>query len=124
MIIAAIALVVGYALALILRFAISRRREFLADAGSVELTKNPDALISALLKIADNPEVPHVPTEVRQMFIENPPSAFDLGGLFATHPPIAARIHVLEALGGTAPDTTSPISSPPVMQPGTKSPWR
>ena len=130
MIIAAIALVVGYVLALILRFAISRRREFLADAGSVELTKNPDALISALLKIADNPQVPHVPTEVRQMFIENPPSAFDLGGLFATHPPIAARIHVLEALGGTAPGTTSPsaaptvVDSPPTMPAGTKSPWR
>ena len=76
MLIAAIALMIGYVLALILRFAISRRREFLADAGSVELTKNPDALISALLKIADNPEVPHVPTEVRQMFIENPPSGF------------------------------------------------
>jgi heat shock protein HtpX len=101
MIIAAIALMIGYVLALILRFAISRRREFLADAGSVDLTKNPGALISALLKIAENPDVPHVPTEVRQLFIENPPSAFDLGGLFATHPPIAERIHVLEELGGT-----------------------
>ena len=99
MVIAAVALAVGYVLALILRFAISRRREYMADAGSVDLTKNPDALISALQKIADNPDVPHVPTEVRQMFIENPPSGFDLSGLFATHPPIAKRIAVLEALG-------------------------
>ena len=62
MLIAAIAFAVGYVLALVLRFAISRRREFQADAGSVDLTKNPDALISALQKIAGNPDVPHVPT--------------------------------------------------------------
>ena len=111
LIIAAIALVIGYVLALILRFAISRRREFLADAGSVDLTKNPDALISALRKIADNPDVPHIPTEVRQMFIENPPSGFDLGGLFATHPPIAKRIKILEELGGIAPDISSQKST-------------
>jgi heat shock protein HtpX len=131
MLIAAIAFMIGYMLALVLRFAISRRREFLADAGSVELTKNPDALISALLKISQNPDVPHVPSEVRQMFIENPPSAFDLAGLFATHPPIAARIRVLEQLGGTAPDTIRPIPTPSsgadslrVTRPGTKSPWQ
>jgi heat shock protein HtpX len=130
MIVAAIALVIGYVLALILRLALSRRRELLADAGSVDITKNPDALISALLKISKNADVPHVPSEVRQMFIENPPSAFDLGGLFATHPPIAQRIRVLEELGGRVPDTANPIAAPstepvksPVMPPGTKSPW-
>ncbi len=130
MIIAAIALVIGYVLALILRFAISRRREFMADAGSVDLTKNPDALIGALRKIAANPDVPHVPTEVRQMFIENPPSGFDLSGLFATHPPIAKRIRVLEELGGMAPDiagvnsAASPKAGPKPIQPRPKSPWR
>src|SRR5580700_4021353 len=56
--IAAVVMFVGYLLALMLRFALSRRRELLADAGSVELTKNPDALISALLKISKNAEVP------------------------------------------------------------------
>lgn len=126
LVIAAVALVIGYLLALILRFAISRRREFLADAGSVDLTKNPDALISALLKIADNPDVPHVPTEVRQMFIENPPSGFDLGGLFATHPSIEARVKVLEELGGVAPAATAPAASTtaPVAQAETKGPWQ
>jgi heat shock protein HtpX len=109
MLISAVAMAIGYMLALVLRFAISRRREFMADAGSVELTKNPEALISALRKISANPDVPHVPTEVRQMFIENPPSAFDIGGLFATHPPIEARIKVLEELGGIAPQETSGI---------------
>ena len=131
MAIAAVAMLVGYVMALILRLSLSRRREYLADAGSVELTKNPDALISALLKIAKNPDVPHVPSEVRQMFIENSPSGFDVGGLFATHPPIARRIQVLEELGGRPPDAPDPKSAlattaaaSPGFPPGTKSPWQ
>jgi hypothetical protein len=93
---------VGYLLALVLRFALSRRREYLADAGSVELTKNPEALISALRKIAGHAEVPHVPSEVRQMFIENPPTVFNL---FATHPPLAKRIERLTEIAGNPTDT-------------------
>jgi len=120
-IIAAVAMVIGYLLALMLRFALSRRRELLADAGSVALTKNPDALISALLKISKNPFVQHVPSEVRQMFIENPESGFDLGGLFATHPPIAQRIRILEQLGGHAPDEPAAPAQP--VAPGQASPW-
>jgi len=101
---AAIVAGVGYLLALVLRFAISREREYLADAGSVDLTKHPEALISALRKIATNPAVPHVPSEVRQMFIENPPAVFTL---FDTHPPIAARIKVLERLAGIEPQASA-----------------
>lgn len=100
MVISAIMLAIGYALAILLRFALSRRREYMADAGAVELTKNPEALISALRKISKASEIPNVPPEVRQMFIENPPSFFDFGGLFATHPPIEDRIAVLQRLGG------------------------
>ncbi len=111
MLIASVILLIGYFFAVILRFAISRKREYLADAGSVELTKNPEALISALRKIAAAPDVPHVPPEVKQMFIENPPSAFDFGGLLATHPPIEARIKVLEELGGLPPEGHSVIPS-------------
>ncbi len=97
MLIAAVMFAVGYLLAQLLRFAISRRREYLADAGSVELTKNPDAMIRALQKISGNAAMPGVPSEVQQMFIENPPSVFSL---FATHPPIEDRIRVLRELGG------------------------
>jgi len=76
-------------LALILRFLRSRAAcEFLDDAARSISPKNPDALISALIKISDDPDVPHVPTEVQQCSSKNPPSGFDLGGLFATHPPI------------------------------------
>lgn len=126
MLIAAVAFAIGYALALILRFAISRRREFQADAGSVDLTKNPGALIGALLKISHNPDVPHVSSEVRQMLIENPPSGSALARLFDTHPPIAKRIAVLEALGGHVPDSERQGSTPPqpTAPPGQVSPWQ
>lgn len=100
MLIAALAATVGYLLALLLRFAISRRREYLADAGAVELTKNPEALIGALRKISGHSEIPNVPAEVQQLFFENRPSGLDLGGIFATHPPIEDRINVLRQLGG------------------------
>ena len=112
MLIAAVAFAIGYMLALILRFAISRRREYQADAGSVDMTKNPDALIGALRKIANNPDVPHVSSEVRQMLIENPPAGSALGRLFDTHPPIEKRIAVLEALGGHVPDIKSESAAP------------
>lgn len=108
---AAFVLAIGYFFALILRFAISRKREYLADAGSVELTKNPEALISALRKISENADVPHVPPDVKQMFIENPPTAMDFFGLFATHPPIEARIRVLGQLAGVPPREKSIIPS-------------
>jgi len=129
LLIAAVASFVGYLLALVLRFAISRRREYQADAGSVDLTKNPDALISALMKISQNPDVPHVPSEVRQMFIEAPPSSFALAQLFDTHPPIAKRIAVLEQLGGhmpdklTGPTPTPAIDAPTSTEPHQHGPW-
>jgi heat shock protein HtpX len=127
--IAAVAFAIGYLLALVLRFAISRRREYQADAGSVDLTKNPDALISALMKISQNPDVPHVSSEVRQMFIEAPPSSFALAQLFDTHPPIAKRIAVLEELGGHLPDKLTPpapapeIDAPVSNAPHQHGPW-
>jgi heat shock protein HtpX len=112
---------VGYLLALVLRFAISRRREYQADAGSVDLTKNPDALISALLKISRNPDVPHVPSEVRQMFIEAPPSSFAFAQLFDTHPTIEKRIAVLEQLGGHVPEEKA--AAPNAPSPHRQGPW-
>lgn len=122
LLVAAVASAVGYLLALVLRFAISRRREYQADAGSVDLTKNPDALISALRKISANPDVPHVPSEVRQMFIEAPPSSFALAQIFDTHPPIEKRIAVLEQLGGhdARAEATPPDGAP---SPRKKGPW-
>ncbi len=111
---AGVAAGIGYVLALVLRSAISREREYLADAGSVELTKNPEALIAALRKISEHSEVPHVPTEVRQMFIENPQTAFGFVDLFATHPPLSRRIERLAELGGLpAGAVPAPSDAPP-----------
>lgn len=87
-------LTVGYMFAVVIRFALSRKREFLADAGSVELTKNPDAMMRALLRISGNDVVTGMPNEVQQMCIEN---THDFLGIFATHPPLAERIEALSA---------------------------
>ena len=87
---------------LMMRFAISRKREYLADAGAAEMTKNPLALASALRKISADPDIEAVKREdVAQLFIQHPgqqaKSALNgLSGLFATHPPIEKRIQVLE----------------------------
>jgi heat shock protein HtpX len=114
---------IAYALAIVIRFALSRRREYLADAGAVELTKNPDAMISALQKISGNAAV-NAPSEVREMFIENPHS--DFASLFATHPPIAKRIDALVKFGGgrvSAPQA-APIAPTPSASPSRKrGPW-
>jgi hypothetical protein len=73
---------------------LSRRREYMADAGAVELTKNPEAMISALRKVAGHSDVPTSIASVREMFFDNPRiSGFE--GLFATHPPIEKRIDAL-----------------------------
>ena len=71
-------------LSFVIRFALSRSREFLADAGSVELTKNPDAMISALRKIEGRGELPGATSAVMEMCVDNPREGF--GELFDTHP--------------------------------------
>lgn len=91
-------LAVAYILAILIRFALSRKREYLADAGSVELTKNPDAMIRALQKISGEAEIPGAPGEVREMFLYNPHKGF--AGMFTTHPPIEKRIEALVKFGG------------------------
>jgi heat shock protein HtpX len=92
----------GYFVASMFRFALSRKREYLADAGAAELTRNPLALASALKKVSADPTIEAVKRkDVAQMFIENPQlkskdSGFSLSSLFATHPPITRRIQILE----------------------------
>jgi len=83
------------ALAVLSELALSRTREFLADVGAVELTKNPDALISALQKIAARGEMPAVPQQLRAMMIFSEPE-----GWWATHPSIENRIAALETYAG------------------------
>ncbi|MFY7990050.1 MAG: M48 family metallopeptidase [Fluviicola sp.] len=88
--------VVAYALSLVFKFALSRKREYLADAGAVEMTRNSMAMASALRKISGNSELDSVKSDdVKQLFIEHKSS---LMGMFATHPPIEKRIAVLEQM--------------------------
>jgi len=90
---------VGFALAIVIRMMLSRTREFVADAGAVELTKNPDAMISALRKVEGRSSLKG-PDEVQQLFLDNQPDGVGLEGLFATHPPIQKRIDALVKFGG------------------------
>jgi heat shock protein HtpX len=121
-IVALVIIGIAYALAIVIRFALSRRREYLADAGAVELTKNPDAMITALQKISGNPVVERAPSEVREMFIENPHS--DFAGIFATHPPIEKRIEALAKFaGGRVPMPEAPAAPSPAASPGKRGPW-
>ena len=101
-IIALLLALVGLLITSLFRFALSRKREYLADAGSAEITHNPLALASALRKISEDPTNEAVKRkDIAQMFIENPQvkekkSAFSITSLFATHPPIDKRIQILE----------------------------
>jgi heat shock protein HtpX len=94
--------VAGFIITSLFRFAISRKREYMADAGAAQLTKKPGALASALRKVSGNSRIEAVTRkDVAQLFIDNPPEPKkDLfsffNGLFATHPPIDKRISVLE----------------------------
>ena len=93
---------IGYLFASLMRFAISRKREYMADAGSAEMTKNPLALASALRKISADPAIEAVQRkDIAQLFIQNPKKKTKglyskFSGLFATHPPIEKRIEILE----------------------------
>ena len=97
--------VIGYGFSLLFRFALSRKREFLADAGAVEMTKNPTALVNALNKISKDPWIEAVQREdVAQMFIEHPTKKKKqsittfFNNLFATHPTIEKRIEFLQQI--------------------------
>lgn len=106
--IALVAIALAWFLSLVIRFALSRAREYLADAGSVELTKNPDAMIYALRKIEGRGELPNSPASVMEMCVDNPRSGF--ADLFATHPGIEQRIATLiRVAGGRDP---GPIALP------------
>ena len=99
MVLIALALIaVAWLLSIVIRFALSRSREFLADAGSVELTKNPDAMISALRKIEGRGELQGATSAVMEMCVDNPREGF--ADLFATHPSIDSRIAALVKFAG------------------------
>ena len=98
-IILAVALIaLAWLLSQLVRLALSRSRELLADAGSVELTKNPDAMISALRKIENRGELTGATSAVMELCVDNPREGF--ADLFATHPSVDARVQALVKYAG------------------------
>ena len=132
-IVIAIALIaLAWLMSQLVRLALSRSREFLADAGSVELTKNPDAMISALRKIENRGELPGATSAVMELCVDNPREEF--ADLFATHPSVAARVQALVRYAGghdpgpLALSTDQPIDQSPHppwadQTPAPKGPW-
>ena len=98
LILAVVLIALAWFLSQVVRMALSRSREFMADAGSVELTKDPDAMISALRKIENRGELPGATSAVMEMCVDNPREGF--ADLFATHPSIEARVRALVAYAG------------------------
>ena len=101
MLIAIVVTAVAYFISLLLRFGISRRREYLADAGAADMTKKPYALANALRKVSNDPAIEAVESrDVAQLFFDNPkPSSHKSASwdnMFSTHPPVEKRIELLE----------------------------
>jgi heat shock protein HtpX len=127
-------LAVAYFLSFVIRLALSRSREYLADAGSVELTKNPDAMISALRKIEGRGEMRGATSSVMEMCIDNPREGF--GELFDTHPTVENRIAALiKFAGGHDPGplalppepsdgSATSTADEPAEEPATGGPWQ
>ena len=138
-IIAIALIVVAWLLSQVVKLALSRSREFLADAGSVELTKDPDAMISALRKIENRGELPGATSAVMELCVDNPREGF--ADLFATHPSVDSRVKALvQFAGGHDPgplalpsdtsdapdDQADPADQPPTDQappPLPRGPW-
>lgn len=96
---------IGYIFTLVLRFAISRKREYMADAGAIELTKNPESMMTALMRIAGRDKIPAAGDDIAMMCIENSKGFM---GLFTTHPPISKRIEAISLTNNIKiPDSNS-----------------
>ncbi len=136
-VVAIVLIILAWALSQLVRLALSRSRELLADAGSVELTKNPDAMISALRKIEGRGELPGATSAVMELCVDNPREGF--ADLFATHPSVESRVEALVKYAGghyegplalpmqpseeqteQQPDGSIPDATPPSLPQG---PW-
>jgi heat shock protein HtpX len=130
-IVAVVLIVLAWALSQLVKLALSRSRELLADAGSVELTKNPDAMISALRKIEGRGELPGATSAVMELCVDNPREGF--ADLFATHPSVESRVQALVKYAGghyegplalpmhPTDDQPDPDQAPPLPAPN--GPW-
>ena len=124
-IVAIVLALVGLALApyaaLMLRLSLSRRREFLADAGSAEILNDPEAMAMALRRLElDSTTIRYADASTAHLWVESPTDRVDttrgsiqaLSSLFNTHPPITARIAALEEAGGFRLPPELPMDTP------------
>lgn len=99
LVVSLLAIVLAPLAATLVQLAISRQREFLADASSVELTRNPQGMINALLKLENSqPMTHHVDDASSALYINDPQKPGFLKKLFYTHPPISERIERLKQM--------------------------
>jgi heat shock protein HtpX len=114
-VVAVVLIVVAWALSQLVKLALSRSREFLADAGSVELTKNPDAMISALRKIEGRGELQGATSAVMELCVDNPREGF--ADVFATHPSVESRVQALVKYAGGHYEGPLALPAPPAEAP-------
>lgn len=100
MVLSLVAIILGPLMATILQLALSRNREYLADATAVEFTRNPQGLISALQKISESPAMTQADRQSAALYIANPfhEEGEERDSLFATHPATSNRIKRLRAM--------------------------
>lgn len=120
-VIAILGLILAPYAALLLRMSLSRRREFLADAGSAELLNDPEAMALALRRLElDTTSIGYADASVAHLWVESPTSRVEserrgvlaLSSWFDTHPPIPARIAALEEAGGFQLSERLPADEP------------
>ena len=120
-ILAVVGLVLAPYAALLLRMSLSRRREFLADAGSAELLNDPEAMGLALRRLQlDTTTIAYADTSVAHLWVESPTSRVEserrgvlaLSSWFDTHPPLEQRIAALEDSGGFRLPEQLPADAP------------
>ncbi|KGM37688.1 zinc metalloprotease HtpX [Streptococcus sinensis] len=99
LIVSLLAVILAPLAATLVQLAISRQREFLADASSVELTRNPQGMINALLKLEHSQPMEHdVDDASAALYINDPKKEGGLKKLFYTHPPISERVERLRKM--------------------------
>jgi len=107
LVVAIVVAILAPIMAYLLYFALSRRREYLADAGAARLTRYPEGLAGALEKIANDksPQLATVNKVTAPMYIVNPfkkKKQMKLSDLTSTHPPISERVKILRNMSGGA----------------------
>ncbi len=105
MVLAIVAAILAPIIATLIQLAVSRRRELLADASGVLITRYPEGLANALLKIsADKEPLEAANRGTAHLYIVNPLKGKDVAGWFAglfnTHPPIEVRVKALREMEG------------------------